>query len=71
MYDQPDYESFISKLEQFQYKATLTITEAFYCTSRSKIYRELDFESLESESRRQYLILYEKNKFKCTSCVLT
>ena len=48
VYDQPDNEGFISKLEQVQYNAELAITEAIKCTSRSKLYEELGLESLES-----------------------
>ena len=51
VYDRPDNESFISKLEQVQYNAALAITEAIKCTSRSKLYKELGLESLESRRK--------------------
>ena len=50
-YDRPDNESFINKLEQVQYNAALNITGAIKCTSRSKLYKKLGLESLESRRR--------------------
>ena len=49
VYDRPNNESFISKLEQVQYNAALAITGTIKCSSRSKFYKELALESLESE----------------------
>ena len=49
VYDRPDNESFISKLEQVQYNAALAITGTIKCSSRSKFYKELALESLEFE----------------------
>ena len=48
VYDQPDNESFISKIEQVQYNAALAITGAIKCSSHSKLYKEQGLESLES-----------------------
>ena len=52
VYDRPNNESFISKLEQVQYNAALAITGAIKCTSHSKLYIELGLESLESKRLR-------------------
>ena len=46
VYDQPNNESFISKLEQVQYNAALAITGAIKCASRSKLYNELGLRRL-------------------------
>ena len=60
VYDQPNYESFISKLEQVQYNAALAMTGAIKCTSRSKLYNELGLESLESRRRLRRLCFLHK-----------
>ena len=41
VYDQPNNESFISKLKQVQYNAALAITGAIKCASRTELYNEL------------------------------
>ena len=46
VFDWPNNESFISKLEQVQYTAALAITGAIKCTSCSKFYNEPGLESL-------------------------
>ena len=46
MYDKPDNETFISKIEKAQYDSALAITGAIRGTSREKLYAELDTESL-------------------------
>ena len=60
VYDRPNNESFISKLEQVQYNAALAITGAIKCTSRSKLYNELGLESLESRRRLRRLYFLHK-----------
>ena len=52
IYDQPENESFSSKIESVQYNASLVITGAIGDTSQEKLYQELGFESL--RSRRCY-----------------
>ena len=46
IYDQPNNESFCSKIEQIQYNAALAITGAVRGTSQTKLYNELGLESL-------------------------
>ena len=46
IYDQPQNESFLDKLESLQYKAALAITGAIQGTSPDKRYQELVLESL-------------------------
>ena len=46
IYEQPDNESFCSKIEQIQYNAALAITGAIRGTSLTKLYNELGLESL-------------------------
>ena len=48
LYHQTYYESINSKLESIQYNATLVITGAIKGTSRPKLYKELQLESLKS-----------------------
>ena len=45
-YDQPKNESFCQKLESYQYNAALDITGAIRDTSQTKIYKQMDLESL-------------------------
>ena len=46
MYDTPDSETFINKIEMAQYDAALAITGAIRATYREKLYAELGIESL-------------------------
>ena len=46
IYDKPLTGSLKDKLEMVQYNAALVISGAFNGTSRDRIYRELDLESL-------------------------
>ena len=46
IYDQPNNESFCSKIEWIQYNAAFAITGAIRGTSQSKLYSELGIESL-------------------------
>ena len=48
IYDQPENESFSSKIESVQYNASLAITGAIRGTSQKKLYQELGLESLRS-----------------------
>ena len=45
-YDQPNNESFCTKIEHIQYNAALAITGAIKGTSQTKLYKELGLESL-------------------------
>ena len=54
--DQAFNNSFQAKMESIQYNACLAITGTIQGTSREKIYRELDLESL--QLRRWYRKLY-------------
>ena len=44
IYDNPENETLINKLEKVQYQACLAITGAFQGTSRESLYRELGLE---------------------------
>ena len=46
IYDQPNNESFCSKIERIQCNAALAITGAIRGTSQTKLYNELGLESL-------------------------
>ena len=46
IYDQPNNESFCTKIERIQYNAALAITGAIKGTSQTKLYKELGLESL-------------------------
>ena len=48
IYDQPENESFSSKIESVQYNASLAITGAIRGTTQEKPYQELGLESLRS-----------------------
>ena len=52
IYDQPNNDSFIGKIESIQYNAALAINGAIKGTSRERLYQELDLESL--TKRRWY-----------------
>ena len=52
IYDQPNNDSFIKKLESVQYNAALAITGAIKGTSKERLYEELGLESL--SKRRWY-----------------
>ena len=55
VYDQPENDSFINKLEQVPCNAVLAITGAVKCTSCSKLCKELGIESFESRKRHRHL----------------
>ena len=65
LYEQPENDSFIDKLEQVQQNAALAITGAIKCTSRSKRFKKLGLESL--ESRRRLCRLCVLHKFQIDS----
>ena len=46
MYDKPDNETFINKIEKAQYDAALAITGAIRGTFQENFYAELDIEFL-------------------------
>ena len=46
VYDKPNNETFINKMEKAQYDTALAITGAIRWTSREKLYAELGIESL-------------------------
>ena len=46
VYDKPNNETFVNKIEKAQYDAALAITGAIRGTSREKLYAELGLESL-------------------------
>ena len=48
IYDQPENESFSSKIESVQYNVSLAITGVIRGTSQEKLYQELGLESLRS-----------------------
>lgn len=60
VYDQPSNQTFVKKLERYQYKAALAITGAIQGTSRDKLYQELGLESLESRRYIRRLCLFYK-----------
>ena len=48
IFDQPNNDSFCSKIESIQYNAALEITGTIRGTSQTKLYRELGLELLRS-----------------------
>ena len=60
IYDRPDNEALIRKLEQVQYNAAVAISGAIKCTSPSKLYKELSLESLEFRRRLRRLCFLHK-----------
>ena len=60
IYDNPENETLINKLEKVQYQACLAITGAFQGTSRESLYRELGLECLQTRrSYRKMIFLYK------------
>ena len=60
MYDKPNNENFQNKVEQVQYRACLTITNAIRGTSRERLYDELGLHSLIERRWRSKLIFFYK-----------
>ena len=62
IYDQPNNESFCSKIERIQYNAALAITGAIRGTSQTKLYNELGLESLKFRRWFRWLCTFFKIK---------
>ena len=60
IYDQPNNNALVNKLESIQYNSALAITGAIRGTSRDKLYKELGLEYLSSRSRFKRLSLFHK-----------
>ena len=60
IYDNPNNESFKSKIENIQYKACIAITSAIQGTSRERLYQELGFESLNNRRWYRKLVFFIK-----------
>ena len=62
IYDQPNNKSFYNKIERVQYNAALAITGAIRGTSQTKLYHELDLESLKFRRWMRRLCMFYKIK---------
>ena len=62
IYNQPNNESFCTKIERIQYNAALAITGAIKGTSCTKLYKELGLESLRSRRWFRQLCTFLKIK---------
>ena len=60
IYDNPENETLINKLEKVQYQACLAITGAFQGTSRESLYRELGLECLQTRRWYRKMIFFYK-----------
>ena len=60
IYDKPNIETFVSKLESIQYNASLAITGAIRGTSKERIYQELGIESLANRRWYRRMCLFGK-----------
>ena len=60
IYDRPNNDSFVKKLESVQYNAALAITGAIRGTSKDRIYQELGLESLSDRRWYHRLCLFWK-----------
>ena len=60
LYDKPENENVLNKLEKVQYRACLAITSAIQETSRQKLYDELGLHSLSKRRWRNKLIFLYK-----------
>ena len=60
IYDQPEIESFSSKIESVEYNASLAITGAIRGTSQKKLYQEVGLESLRSRWLRRRMCYFYK-----------
>ena len=66
IYDQPNNDSFIGKIEQLQCKACLAITGAIQRTSRECLWNELGIESLSSRRWcRKLCAIYKRLSTQC------
>ena len=59
MYDKPDNETFINKIEEAQYDTALAITGAIRGTSWEKLYAKLGIESLKFRRWFRKLAFYK------------
>ena len=59
IYDQPENESFSSKIESVQYNRSLAITRAIRGTSQEKLYQDLGLESFRSRWLRRMHYFYK------------
>ena len=50
IFDQPENESFVKKIESVQYNAARAITGAIQDTSREKLFKELGLETMKSRT---------------------
>ena len=62
IYDQPNNESFCTKIEHIQYNSALAITGATKETSQTKLYKELRLESLKFRRWLRWLCTFFKIK---------
>ena len=60
IYDNPENEILINKLEKVQYQACLATTGAFQGTSRESLYRELGLEYLQTKRWYRKMIFFYK-----------
>ena len=60
IYDRPNNDSFVKKLESVQYNAALAITGAIRGTSKDRIYQELGLETLSDRRWYRRLCLFWK-----------
>ena len=60
IYDNPENETLINKLEKVQYQACLVITGAFQGTSLQRLYRELGLECLQTRRWYRKMIFFYK-----------
>ena len=60
IYDNPENETLINKLEKVQYQACLAITGAFQGTSRESLYRKLGLECLQTRRWYRKMIFFYK-----------
>ena len=63
IYDQPENESFSSKIESVQYNASFAITGAIRGTSQEKLYQELGLETLRNRKKmvKAYVLFLQAN----------
>ena len=61
IYDEPENESFSSKIESVQYNASLAITGAMRGTFQEKLYQVLGLESLKEKMVKAYVLLLQTN----------
>ena len=60
IHDQPEYESFISKIESVHYNASLAITGGIKGTSQENLYQELVCNLSEAEDGEAVCAIFTK-----------